>query len=419
MRILLVTDWNRGHGGAEAYAAWLRAGLADLGEEVRLLTSGAGSAAADTPGGRAEYVAFGTDRAAAQAFLQVVNPFAFARVRAAVREFRPDVAFLNMFAHHLSPAVLKALEGVPIFFLVTDYKVVCPIGSKLLPDGSICEVPAGWVCHREGCVSLPHWIRDRPRYALLRALLPRVERVVACSRWVQRELARAGIPAGIEMLPVPPPGPDYVRAPSAEPLFVYTGRLDVEKGVDTLVRAFARVRGAAPRARLRIVGSGPRRAALERLAAGLGVAEALHFTGWLAPDQVEREVARAWAVVAPSLWAEPLGFVAIEAVVRGVPVLASVRGGFTETVEDGISGLLHPNGDEEALAADMVDVALRRRFADHAVPADAVRRASRRHDLGRHLARMRTVLHEVAEAGSRSSSGRPVRNRTEPVPPAG
>jgi hypothetical protein len=60
MRILLIIDWNRGRGGAEAQAALVRQGLMDAGDEVRLLTSSAGTAG----DGAADYVAFGTSRTA-------------------------------------------------------------------------------------------------------------------------------------------------------------------------------------------------------------------------------------------------------------------------------------------------------------------------------------------------------------------
>jgi len=177
MRVLIVTDWNRGQGGAEAYIGWLRAGLIDAGDQVRLLTSSAGSAA----DGTAEYVAYGTERAAAQVFLQIANPFAVRSIRRAVREFRPDVAFVNMFAHHLSPVIFHAMGDVPIVLAVSDYKCVCPIGSKLRPDDSICASPAGWVCHEAGCVNLAHWIRDQPRYALIRSAVDRAARAVNLS----------------------------------------------------------------------------------------------------------------------------------------------------------------------------------------------------------------------------------------------
>jgi glycosyltransferase involved in cell wall biosynthesis len=394
MRVLLVADWNANPGGTEAYVEWLRGGLRAAGDDVCLLTSSAGSAA----DGTADYVAFGTGRRAAQAILQIVNPFAVARVRDALDDFRPDVALVTLFAHHLSPAVLHALRGVPTVLSVTDYKCICPIGTKLLPDGSICRVRAGAVCHRLGCVSVPHWIRDRPRYALIRSGLPTVARVLACSRWVQRQLATEGIASEWLTLPVPAPAAGFRRSPSSRPSFLFVGRLEVEKGAATLLHAFPRVHEAVPSARLRMVGEGSQRRSLERLAASLGLDDAVDWTGRQDHGGVERELASAWALVAPSLWAEPLGLAALDAIVRGVPVLVSERGGLGETVESGVSGLLFPNGDDRALAARMIDVATGRAFVDHAVPEDVVRHVADRHGIERHVGRLRGIFREVVEA---------------------
>ena len=98
------------------------------------------------------------------------------------------------------------------------------------------------------------------------------------------------------------------------------------------------MREAVPEARARFVGGGPELPALEVLALQLGVAGAVEFVGRVPPDEVAGYVADAWALVAPSLWAEPFGLVAAEAIAQGVPVVASAVGGFAETVEPGVSG---------------------------------------------------------------------------------
>jgi glycosyltransferase involved in cell wall biosynthesis len=393
MRVLIVTDWNRGQGGAEAYIGWLRSGLKAAGDEVRLLTSSAGSAA----NGTAEYVAYGTEQVAAQVFLQIANPFAVRTIRRAVREFRPEVAFVNMFAHHLSPAIFHALGDIPAVLAVSDYKCVCPIGSKLLPDNSVCTSPAGWVCHEAGCVNLAHWIRDQPRYALIRSAVGRATRVIACSESVLRELERAGIEAECVYLPVPGPGNTYVRSPAIEPRILFNGRLDREKGVEQLLLAFARVSAANDKATLRIAGRGPLRPRLETVARELGVGGQVTFLGWQEPAQIEREIAEAWVVAAPSLWPEPLGLVALEAMVRGVPVIASSVGGFAEIIEDGVSGTLVKNGDVTALAEGLIAILDRRRFAG-GLPPEVIRRVRDRHDMTRHIARMRSAFTEVVAA---------------------
>ncbi len=374
MRILLVTDWNRGRGGAEDYFELLRDGLRAAGDEVRLLTSSAGAAA----DGAAEYVAYGTERVTAQVFLQVVNPSAVACIRRALREFQPDVALVNMFAHHLSPAAILALGDLPLMLLVSDYKCVCPLGSKLLPDGSLCREKAGLVCWRHGCIGALHWMRDQPRYALIRSVLRRAHRVVTCSDWMRDELARHGIGAQTLLLTSRGPGADFRRQPSAHPLFLFAGRLDREKGVELLLRAFARVQARLPSARLRVAGRGPLRASLEDLARALGLTEAVEFCGWLSQAEFERELGEAWALVVPSLWAEPLGLVAVQAVIRGVPVVASASGGLAEVVEHGVTGRLFPNGDEEALVEQLVLIAQREVFPHQTLPRAEVTRVAER-----------------------------------------
>lgn len=392
MRILLITDWNRGRGGAEAYAAWLRQGLRAAGDDARLLTSTAGDAA----NGTADFTAFGTEQMGAQTFLQIVNPFAVASVRQALREFDPDLACVNMFAHHLSPAIFQALGNTPVVLLVSDYKCVCPIGSKLLPDGSLCTADAGWVCCRSGCVNFPHWVRDQLRYAYLHSAVRQVRRVLVCSRWVQRELAAASIASEVILWPTPAPAPAFARSPSRDPVFLFCGRLDIEKGVSLLLRAFAVLQAEVPSARLRIAGQGPERANLERLAGTLGITDLVTFLGWLSPQQIDHQLRDAWASLVPSLWAEPFGLVAVEAITRGVPVVASASGGLGEIVEPGLSGLLFPNNDQSALTECFRKIANSCVFPTHTLPDDVVQRTAEAFSMDRHIREMRRIFAEVA-----------------------
>jgi glycosyltransferase involved in cell wall biosynthesis len=397
VRILVITDWTANEGGIEAYVARARRALRAAGHDVRVLTSSAGSPGRE----QADYVALGTDNLAAQAFLQIANPFAMARVRAATREFRPDVVQVNMFEQYLSPGIFPALRGIPTVAMVHYAKPVCPTALKLLPDGTLCEVPAGLVCWRSGCVGLAEWLRDRPRYALIRSGLMGAARVLACSRWMAEQLRVNGIMAEAIALPVPAPASEFRRVPSREPLFLYCGRLNWEKGVDLLLHAFARVLARHGAARLRILGGGARQPALEGLAARLGIGKAVSFEGRVPFAQVEAALREAWAMLAPSVWPEPLGLTAIEAITRGVPAIVSAAGGLGETVQDGISGSLVPNGDESALAESLM-AAVDRGPAE--VPEDVVQALRTRHDPARHGAALTTVFREAIAARQRRDS---------------
>jgi glycogen(starch) synthase len=132
------------------------------------------------------------------------------------------------------------------------------------------------------------------------------------------------------------------------PRVVYLGRLVRAKGIETLVAAVARVR--APGMQLLLVGDGPDRARIERLAARLGVADRIHITGFVAHEHVPAVLASADLLVLPSLY-EELGTVLVEALQAGVPVVASRVGGIPEVVEHGVTGLLVEPREPGALAA--------------------------------------------------------------------
>jgi glycosyltransferase involved in cell wall biosynthesis len=395
-----MTDWNPGRGGAEAYTAWLRDGLKAAGDEVRLLTSSAGTAG----DGTAEYVAYGTASKAPQTVLQIVNPLAAATVRRAVRQYRPDVVWINNFAYHLSPAAALAVGGLPKVLMVSDYKSICPLGSRLRPDGSLCGTPAGWVCHQSGCLSLPHWLRDQPRYALIRMALRRMSRILACSRWLQRELASSGIASDVLAAPVPAPPLGYARAAAPVPTFLFCARLGVEKGAELLLRAFARLAAEFPTARLRLVGQGPKRLALESLAESLGIGPGVAFLGWRPPDELEPLYSEAWALVVPSLWAEPQGLVPLHAIVRRVPVIASSAGGLGEMVEHGVSGLVFWNNDEDALLDRLRQIASGSAFPQRDLPEAVADRVAEEFGVERHVATIRQIFAETIEAGTTGSS---------------
>jgi len=161
------------------------------------------------------------------------------------------------------------------------------------------------------------------------------------------------------------------------------------------------VRRDYPAARLRIAGRGPERDKLVSLASQVGISDAVSFLGWLQRAEVEAELSRAWALVAPSLWAEPLGLIALEAIIRGVPVIATSTGGFSETVVEGVSGLLVPNGNYRMLADRMAMVASRRAFSDQRVPKCEVDRTRQRHDIDQHVVRMREIFTRAANGAGR------------------
>src|ERR1039458_8862953 len=97
----------------------------------------------------------------------------------------------------------------------------------------------------------------------------------------------------------------------------------------------------------RSVGEGPNRQAVEKLAQKLGVANRCRFTGLCPHSDVLKELADSSVSVIPSR-AEAFGFVALESMAVGLPVIASNTGGLAEVIRDGVDGFLVPPGDAQA-----------------------------------------------------------------------
>ena len=135
------------------------------------------------------------------------------------------------------------------------------------------------------------------------------------------------------------------------PQVLFVGVLELYKNVDGLASAWRLAAPRVARARLRIVGSGSREAAVREL-----VAELPDQTSWsrrLEPDEVVRALDESTALVLPSR-SEGMGRVVVEAFCRGRPVIGARVGGIPDLVRDGESGLLVEPDDASALADAIV-----------------------------------------------------------------
>jgi glycosyltransferase involved in cell wall biosynthesis len=162
---------------------------------------------------------------------------------------------------------------------------------------------------------------------------------------------------------------EYGMEPGSQIVGV-VARLEPEKGHQTLLDAWPHVLREVPDAYLLIVGEGNRRDALEQRASANRVGHRVVFTG--RRDDVPAVTAALDVAVLPS-HREAQGLSILEAMALSRPVVASDVGGIPEMIEDGVTGLLVPHDQPEALAAAIV-----RLLTDHAL-ADTIARAA--HDL--------------------------------------
>ena len=164
---------------------------------------------------------------------------------------------------------------------------------------------------------------------------------------------------------------------SGQPLRVLgVGRLIPRKGFDRLLRAVARARERGAPVALEVLGSGPEERELRELAVSLGIADHVTFGGFVDQAGLPERYAAAHAFAFPTL-EDPFGFVLLEAMAAGLPVVTSPYAGATDDlVADGKNGLVADPHDIEATADALVrlasDADLRARLgrAAHAATLD-------------------------------------------------
>ena len=359
MKILLVHDYGVLAGGAERITVDLRDGLRTRGHDARIFAS---TASPFPLPNEADHTCFGTN-AWPQRFLQVANPWAVHRLRGLLAEFRPDVVHVRMFLTQLSPRILPLLADVPSLLHLGGQQTICPINTRVLPDGSPCTFRAGTACRRQGCVSslgvartvlqLGAWRRHRNVFRV----------IVANSQALATALRENDVPVGAVIGNGTRTAP---QRPALEdpPTIAFAGRLVQQKGVDVLLQAMATIRRDLPAARLIIVGDGPGRARIERLIGALSLGESVSMPGHIEHPALDTVLGTAWAQAVPSRSPEPSANVISEAMMRGTAVVGPNIGGTPEMVRDGVTGFLVPACDAAALAGRLVDVLGNRTLAE-------------------------------------------------------
>ena len=236
------------------------------------------------------------------------------------RAFAPDVVHVNL-PDPGAAVHLRAAAAHPAPLVVTVHT------SILLDERGAADTLFGTLLRTADWVSAPSMAVLAP----LRAAMPSLEEHSSV------------IPYGLR------PAASPVQPPVA-PAILCIGRLIAEKGIDLAVAAFASLTTRFPEARLTIAGDGPEREALQRQAAGLGIADRVELLGWVSPERIPALIAAASVVVVPSRWQEAFGLVAIETAWQGRPIVATRVGGLPEPVAHGETGFVVEPEDSAALA---------------------------------------------------------------------
>lgn len=281
------------------------------------------------------------------------------KMRAMLTAFHPDVVHVHNIYTHLSPSVLAECKkfGVPVVMTVHDYALVSANyalwdGTAPLAAGKNGLLRVARSRFVKGSFAATAVLEAIVRVQKMFGMVDRyVDRYVTLSHFVKYVMVAAGYDA--TKITVVPPGVERRDDSHGRPgdAAVFVGRLERYKGAQVLLdaaRLLSAKGTAAPCPYVKIIGEGSAREALEAQARGI---RNVAFDGFLAGEALEAAYASARVVVVPSLWYEPFGLVALEAMARGIPVIVSDRGGLPEILgPKSVGGTVVPAGNPKALA---------------------------------------------------------------------
>ena len=375
MKVLLVNKFHFRKGGGETYYFELARALRAHGHEVVFFsTQDARNEPCEQEGffarkreydGKSSPLGRVRDGVAAVYSVEARDKF-----DALLRRERPDVVHLNLVQRRPTFSLMDApsLAGVAVVYTAHDYALLCPASLMLDGNGRTCEacLTGGLInCVARKCVRGSYILSAlsslESMNARRRRLYERIDQIVAPSFFMREMLVRGGVPRSKVSVLHNFIGDEVFVSAREEGVhargngLIYVGRLSREKGIDVILRAFAQSRALLPPATtLTVVGDGPLRDELERLAEDEGIADVVSFAGFKRGRDLSELLGRSRFLLIGSRCYENYPYAVAEGFAYGTPAIGSNIGGIPELIEDGLTGFLFECESTRDLADTMV-----------------------------------------------------------------
>lgn len=259
------------------------------------------------------------------------------------------------------------------------------------------------------------------RRRIERGVLDRVARVLPMSEFMAGRLQAVHavpfgrttiVPGGVDVDRFAPRdragARDAFGLPADVPVVLTLRNLEPRMGVDVLIDAMPAIRGRCPGVVLVVAGSGPLRGALEARAAGLGLHDAVRFTGFVPEERLADLYAAADVFVLPTQALEGFGLVTLEALACGTPVLGTPVGATPELLRGLDGSLVTADASPAALEAAVVRFLARE---DRAALAERCRHWALGWDWASAVRALEAELHEARAAAAAPRGGDPASRR--------
>jgi len=275
-----------------------------------------------------------------------------------------DKGFDVIHYHNISlvggPKILEYGQGIKLYTM-HEYWLVCPTHGLFRFNRTVCTQPHCFLCSLT-YKRPPQWWRY---LGLLEAAVKHVDVFIAPSRFSQALHRQMGFKVPIVHLPnfvpsseaaLPTSGQSAGEAPE-QPYFLFVGRLEKLKGLQTLIPVFQRY----GKAQLWIAGTGSYEPQLRQLAEG---SANIRFLGHLFNGQLQALYRQAIAVIVPSVCFEAFSLVTIEAFGQQTPAIVRDLGGMPELIAESGGGFVYTTDEELVRILDQLvsDPSFRRKL---------------------------------------------------------
>lgn len=285
--------------------------------------------------------------------LSIWNVFAAAKIKAAIREFQPDIIHLHNYHFAIGPIAIRvaARAGVPIVVTLHNYRLLCPSATllykdELFTDSLHCSFPWKAVRRKVYRNSLlqTFWLAFIIWFHRRIGTWKKVDRYITLTDFARSLFVNSSLSLPPEKFVTKP---NFKSAPANDIFqkanhFLFVGRLSAEKGVKVLLET-----SALAGYELHIAGDGPLK---EEVLTSSRQHSHIKFLGNLDKAGVEKAMLSCTALVFPSIWYEGMPMTMLEALATGTPVIASNLGAMASMIRDGYNGLHFKPGNATELA---------------------------------------------------------------------
>ena len=241
------------------------------------------------------------------------------------------------------PKLLECDPGYTGFvrlYTTHEHWLICPMHVLWKNGNRLCDRPRCFSCTLRFCRP-PQWWRYT---SLLQKSAEFVDAFISPSRFTMEMHRQRGFSKPFVQLPYFTPAPEpTAESPHRRPFFLFAGRLEKIKGLQSVIPLFRQYKGAD----LIVAGKGNYEPELRRLAHGL---ENVVFLGWMPLEQLSALYRSAIALIVPSICYEVFPLVLLEAFSSRTPVIVNALGSLSEIVRE-CQGGLEFSSQEELLAA--------------------------------------------------------------------